>query len=94
MSLLIATVDNPSNAFEWALVEMINQHELLKRDAEELDSVIGKERLIQESDIPKLNYVKFRLHSNASFVPPHVSMSDTTVDNYFISKGNHVMLSR
>ncbi|KAL9303771.1 hypothetical protein ACSQ67_021034 [Phaseolus vulgaris] len=98
--LMIATVDNPSNAFEWALAEMINEPKMLERAIEELDSVVGKERLVQESDIPKLNYVKacareaFRLHPIAPFNPPHVSMSDTTVGNYFIPKGSHVILSR
>jgi len=97
---MIATVDNPSNAFEWALAEMINEPKMLERAIEELDSVVGKERLVQESDIPKLNYVKacareaFRLHPIAPFNPPHVSMSDTTVGNYFIPKGSHVILSR
>ncbi|KAG4974921.1 hypothetical protein JHK87_031742 [Glycine soja] len=100
IELMIATIDNPSNAFEWALAEMINQPELLHRAVEELDSVVGKERLVQESDIPKLNYVKacareaFRLHPISPFIPPHVSMSDTMVANYFIPKGSHVMLSR
>jgi len=97
---MLATVDNPSNAFETALAEMISQPELLRRAVEELDRVVGKERLVQESDIPKLNYVKacakeaFRLHPIAPFIPPRVSMSDTVVGNYFIPKGSHVMLSR
>ncbi|XP_027337514.1 isoleucine N-monooxygenase 1-like [Abrus precatorius] len=100
IELMLATMDNPSNAFEWALAEMINQPELLQRATEELDSVVGKERLVQESDIPKLNYVKacareaFRLHPIAPFIPPHVSMSDTTVGNYFIPKGSHVIIGR
>ncbi|GFZ19981.1 cytochrome P450, family 79, subfamily A, polypeptide 3 pseudogene [Actinidia rufa] len=35
--LMIATVDNPSNAVEWALAEMINQPETLERAKKELD---------------------------------------------------------
>ncbi|KAG2394758.1 Isoleucine N-monooxygenase [Vigna angularis] len=31
IELMLATVDNPSNAFEWALAEMINQPEILRR---------------------------------------------------------------
>ncbi|KAK0580110.1 hypothetical protein LWI29_036530 [Acer saccharum] len=62
--LMVATVDNPSNAVEWALAEMINQPKILGKAIEELDRVVGKER------------------------------SDTTVANYFIPKGSHVLLSR
>ncbi|CAL5427000.1 unnamed protein product [Camellia sinensis] len=100
VELMIATVDNPSNGAEWALAEMLNQPETLKRAMAELDRVVGKERLVQESDISQLNYVKscvkeaFRLHPIAPFNVPHVSISDTTVGNFFIPKGSHVLLSR
>lgn len=97
---MIATVDNPSNAVEWGLAEMINQPEILLKATEELDNVIGKGRLVQESDFVKLNYVKacareaFRLHPIVDFSIPHVSMADTVVANYFIPKGSHVILRR
>ncbi|KAG4139524.1 hypothetical protein ERO13_D07G199100v2 [Gossypium hirsutum] len=76
--IMIAAVDNPSNNLEWALAEM----------------------LIQESDVPQLNFTKacareaFRLHPVAAFSPPHVSVTDTTVGDYFIPKGSHVIVSR
>ncbi|TXG46913.1 hypothetical protein EZV62_026207 [Acer yangbiense] len=98
--IMIATVDNSSNAVEWAIAEMINQPEILEKAIEELDRVVGKERLVQESDFSQLNYIKacareaFRLHPIAPFNVPHVSISDTTVANYFIPKGSHVLLSR
>ncbi|KAE8655296.1 Isoleucine N-monooxygenase 2 [Hibiscus syriacus] len=97
---MIATVDNPSNAVEWALAEMLNQPEILEKAAEEIDRVVGRERLVEETDFPKLNYVKacareaFRLHPIAPFNVPHVSLEDTTVAGYFIPKGSHVLLSR
>ncbi|XVE86065.1 hypothetical protein DITRI_Ditri18aG0006600 [Diplodiscus trichospermus] len=98
--IMLATVDNPSNAAEWAMAEMINQPETLQKATEEIDRVVGKDRLVQESDIPKLNYVKscareaFRLHPVAPFNLPHVSNADTIVAGYFIPKGSHVLLSR
>nr|AWJ96931.1 cytochrome P450 79D15 [Trifolium repens] len=98
--LAIEMVDNPSNAFEWALAEMLNQPELLKRATEELDNVVGKERLVQESDIHKLPFVRacareaLRLHPMEYFDVPHVSMSDTMVGDYMFPKGTQVLLSR
>ncbi|CAL0301354.1 unnamed protein product [Lupinus luteus] len=98
--LMLAALDNPSNAAEWALAEMINQPELFQKGIEELDNVVGKHRLVQESDIPKLNFVKacareaFRLHPMAPFNLPHVATKDTVVTNYFIPKGSHVLLSK
>ncbi|KAJ9699127.1 hypothetical protein PVL29_007959 [Vitis rotundifolia] len=85
--LMLAAVDNPSNAIEWALAEMINQPTVLGKAVEEIDRV-------------QLNYVKacikeaFRLHPIAPFNLPHVSNADAIVAGYFIPKGSHVLLSR
>ncbi|XP_058075393.1 phenylalanine N-monooxygenase-like [Magnolia sinica] len=98
--LFYATVDNPSNAVEWAMSEMLNQPDVLKKAVEELDRVVGKDRLVQESDFPQLNYIKacareaFRLHPIVPFNLPHVAIADATVAGYFIPKGSHVILSR
>ncbi|KAJ4848779.1 hypothetical protein Tsubulata_031953 [Turnera subulata] len=100
VELMIASVDNPSNAIEWAMAEMMNQPELMKKAHEEIDRVVGKERLVQESDIEKLNYVKacareaYRLHPLSPFNVPHMSIQDTTVAGYHIPKGSHALLSR
>ncbi|CAK9327982.1 unnamed protein product [Citrullus colocynthis] len=98
--LQIATIDNPSNAVEWAMAEMMNRPKILPKAVEELDEVVGRERLVQESDIPKLKYLtacireSFRLHPFSPFNIPHVSNSNIIVDGYFIPKGSQVLLSR
>ncbi|KAI7729868.1 hypothetical protein M8C21_023777 [Ambrosia artemisiifolia] len=100
VELMIATIDNTSNAIEWTIGEMINNPRILKKALEELEDVVGCERLVEEQDIPKLNYIKacikesFRLHPFAAFNPPHVSTMNTTVAGYFIPKGSHIILSR
>ncbi|KAL0736551.1 hypothetical protein Bca4012_012761 [Brassica carinata] len=98
--LMLATVDNPSNAAEWAVAEMINEPSIMQKAVEEIDRVVGKERFVLESDIPSLNYLKacvkeaFRLHPVAPFNLPHMSTADSVVDGYFIPKGSHVLISR
>ncbi|PWA72148.1 cytochrome P450 79B1 [Artemisia annua] len=100
IELMIATIDNPSNAVEWAMAEMINEPVLLERAVKELDKVVGRNRLVEERDLPQLNYLKacikecFRLHPFAPLNPPHVPIMNTTVAGYFIPRGSHVMLSR
>ncbi|KAJ1255112.1 hypothetical protein BS78_K289800 [Paspalum vaginatum] len=98
--IMFATVDNPSNAVEWAFAEMMNKPEMMQHAIDELDTVVGKERLVQEHDIPRLNYLKacireaFRLHPYHPFNPPHVAMEDTMVSGYYVPKGSHVLVSR
>ncbi|KAE8076198.1 hypothetical protein FH972_014862 [Carpinus fangiana] len=79
------TANNPANNVEWVLSKMFNQLEVLEKAVDEIDRVVGKERWVQESDIPKLNYVKAcaregnRLYLVAPFNLPHVAMQDMTV---------------
>ncbi|XP_050237988.1 valine N-monooxygenase 1-like [Mercurialis annua] len=98
--VMIASIDNPANAVEWAMAEMLNQPKMLEKATKELDMIVGKERLVQESDIAKLNYLNacakeaFRLHPVSYFNPPHFAMQDTTLGGYFIPKGSWTYLSR
>uniref|UniRef100_A0ACD5XA59 Uncharacterized protein n=1 Tax=Avena sativa TaxID=4498 RepID=A0ACD5XA59_AVESA len=98
--IIFAAVDNPSNAVEWALAEMTNLPEVMRKAVEEIDRVVGRERLVQESDIPHLRYAKaclretFRLHPVAPFNVPHVALADTNVAGYRVPEGSHVILSR
>ncbi|KAL9397266.1 hypothetical protein Peur_011519 [Populus x canadensis] len=100
MDIILATVDNPSNACEWAFAEVLNSPEILKMLVEELDRVVGKQQLVQESDFALLNYVEvcareaFRLHPVAPLNIPRVSVADTVVSNHFIPQGSYAILSR
>ncbi|XP_058783815.1 isoleucine N-monooxygenase 1-like [Vicia villosa] len=100
IELMMAMIDNPSKAVESILAEMLNQPDLLEKALEELDNIVGKDRLVQEFDIPKLKFLKacareaFRLHPVTTFNVPHVSMKDTVVGNFLIPKGSHVLLGR
>ncbi|CAL1379827.1 unnamed protein product [Linum trigynum] len=82
------------------MAELMNQPDLMAQAVEEIDRVVGPDRLVQESDIGELNFVKacirevFRLHPVFPFNVPHVSTKDTTVAGYFIPKGSCVLLSR
>lgn len=94
------TLDTPFNVTEWALSEMLNNPDIMEKAMEELDRVVGKDKLLQESDIPNLPYLTacaketFRLHPVAPFNLPHTSTADCNVAGYFIPKGSSVIVSR
>nr|QWK52436.1 cytochrome P450 79C2-1 [Isatis tinctoria] len=87
-------------ASDWTIAEMLNHPEILEKATNELDMVVGKNRLVQESDIPQLNYIKacsresFRLHPANPFMPPHGALEDTTLAGYFVPKGSQILVSR
>ncbi|KAJ0521122.1 putative 3,9-dihydroxypterocarpan 6A-monooxygenase [Helianthus annuus] len=69
LDIFAAGTDTSAITVEWALAELINHPNILKKAVEEIDQVIGKKRLLQETDIPNLPYLQaivketLRLHS-------------------------------
>jgi len=83
----------------WVLAALIKHPRVMKLVQEELDSVIGKERLLVESDLPKLTYLDmvvkeiFRLYPVAPLLLPHESMEDVVVGGYEIPKKSRVIIN-
>ena len=65
---MTAATDTTAIVLEWALAELINHPEVLRKAQKEIDEVVGKSRLAEESDCPRLQYLQaiiketFRLH--------------------------------
>ncbi|KAE8708068.1 Licodione synthase [Hibiscus syriacus] len=68
LDFLTAGTDTTASAIDWAFAELINNPEVLRKAQKEMDEVVGKSRLVQESDTPRLPYLQaviketFRLH--------------------------------
>ncbi|KAL0712251.1 hypothetical protein Bca4012_019229 [Brassica carinata] len=97
IDLDVVGIDNAVNVIEWTLAEMLNQREILEQAVEEIDRVVGKDRLVQESDVPNLNYVKACSHILVS--RPGIGRNPKTWDEPLIYKperhltGDEVMLT-
>ncbi|GJY03956.1 valine N-monooxygenase 1-like protein [Tanacetum coccineum] len=80
------------------MAEMINKPMIFDKAVHELDSMVGKDRFVQESDLVHLNYIKacvreaFRLHPVAPFNPHTCHSGHNCRDIH--TKGSHVLLSR
>lgn len=79
LDMIAAGTDTSAITIEWALVELLLNPEKLKIVQGEIDSVIGRSRIIQELDIPHLPYLQavvketMRLHPVAPLLIPHMS---------------------
>jgi len=75
---------------EWALVELIRHPNVLKKVQDELDDVVGQERVVDENDIPRLKYLQavlketFRLHPPTPLLMPHESREACEIGGYHI----------
>ncbi|GLJ47077.1 hypothetical protein SUGI_0993860 [Cryptomeria japonica] len=57
LDMFTVGTDTSSSVIEWTLSELILNPKLLKRAKDEMDDVIGRDRCLQVSDIPKLPYL-------------------------------------
>ncbi|KDO40427.1 hypothetical protein CISIN_1g042142mg, partial [Citrus sinensis] len=58
LDIFAAGTDTSAITVEWALAELINHPDMMKKAREEIDSVVGKSRLVEESDIINLPYLQ------------------------------------
>ncbi|KAG6547889.1 hypothetical protein Mapa_010709 [Marchantia paleacea] len=88
--MIIAGSDTTAVSSDWTIAELLRKPNLMKKLQDELDAVVGKDRLLQESDIPNLPYLQcvikesLRLHPPAPLGIPHCSVQPTTVAGYEI----------
>ncbi|CAM6099831.1 unnamed protein product [Calypogeia fissa] len=89
-NILSAGVDTSSSTVEWALTEMSRKPFIMEKVRAEIDSVVGKARKVDESDLPRLPYLgcvvkeALRLHPAAPLLLPHESIEPVKLLNYDI----------
>ncbi|CDP15267.1 unnamed protein product [Coffea canephora] len=82
---------------EWAMLLLLNNPKALQKLRTEIDINIGHGRLLRESDIPKLPYLRcvvnetMRLYPAAPLLLPHYASEDCKVGMYDIPKGTIVL---
>ncbi|KAK3440298.1 hypothetical protein EUGRSUZ_B00579 [Eucalyptus grandis] len=58
INMFVAGTDTSSSTTEWAVAEPIRQPRILARVQEEIDSVVGRGRLVTELDLRRLTYLQ------------------------------------
>ncbi|PTQ26957.1 hypothetical protein MARPO_0254s0002 [Marchantia polymorpha] len=81
------------------MTELLRHPNIMERLQSELDDVIGKERLVEEADLQKLEYVQavvketLRLHPVAVLGVPHFPKEATKLAGYDIPANTRVILN-
>ena len=84
-----AGTETSATTIEWGLAELIKHPEMMRKAREEIESVVGNDRLVEESDIPNLPYVHsivketMRLHPTGPLIVRQ-STQDCNVKGYHI----------
>ncbi|XP_020591065.1 LOW QUALITY PROTEIN: flavonoid 3'-monooxygenase-like [Phalaenopsis equestris] len=97
--MFIAGTETTSITVEWILAELIRQPKILARAQQELDSVVGRNRFISESDLSKFPFLHsivketLRLHPALPLALPRMTIEDFEIDGYLIPKGITVLIN-
>nr|A0A4D6Q414.1 RecName: Full=Flavonoid 3',5'-hydroxylase CYP75B138; AltName: Full=Cytochrome P450 2; Short=CcCYP2; AltName: Full=Cytochrome P450 75B132 [Crocosmia x crocosmiiflora]QCF41216.1 flavonoid 3'5'-hydroxylase [Crocosmia x crocosmiiflora] len=99
LNLLTAGTDTSSSTIEWALTELIRHPDILKKAQQEIDSAVGRDRLVTESDVPKLPYLQaivkenFRMHPATPLSLPRMSIEECDIGGYHIPKNSTLFVN-
>ncbi|KAL5556878.1 hypothetical protein UlMin_039114 [Ulmus minor] len=90
--ILMAGTDTTALTLEWAMTNLLNHPQVLRKAKAEIDSLIGEDHLVDEPDLSKLNYLQsiisetLRLYPAAPLLVPHYSSEDCTVEGYDVPR--------
>ncbi|XP_060184312.1 cytochrome P450 71AU50-like [Lycium barbarum] len=99
LDMLIGSMDTSSTAIDWIFSELLRHPKVMKKLQNELELIVGKNRMVEESDLEKLEYLDmvikegFRLHPIAPLLIPHESIEDCTIDGFDIPKGSRIIVN-
>ncbi|KAJ3681016.1 hypothetical protein LUZ60_015505 [Juncus effusus] len=99
VDLFTAGSDTSSSSIEWAIAEILQDPSIAKRAQAEMDQVIGRNRRLEESDIPNLPYLKaicketFRKHPSTPLNLPLICTESCEAYGYYIPKGTRLTVN-
>lgn len=97
--MLLAGTDTSSNTVEWAVAELLRHPNVMRKLQAELDTVVGTDRIVAETDLPALPYLQavvkeiFRLYPPAPLNLPHQSNEATTIWGYEFPAGTQLFVN-
>eukprot|EP01018_Ginkgo_biloba_P005438 Gb_01677 [translate_table: standard] len=99
LDMLIAGVESSANTMEWCMAELLRNPHVMKKAQEEIESVVGKDRRVMESEVPNLEYIQcvvketLRLHPPLPLLIPHESTENCRVGGYDLPGKTRLMVN-
>ncbi|KAL1223159.1 Cytochrome P450 81D1 [Cardamine amara subsp. amara] len=98
LSLILAGTETSAVTLEWLLSRMLNHPEILKKARDEIDTTIGLDRLVEESDVSNLPYLQNIVSETLRLYPagpliPHVASEDCKVAGYDMPRGTMLLVN-
>nr|AFI71898.1 flavonoid 3'-hydroxylase [Paeonia lactiflora] len=99
LNMFTAGTDTSSSTVEWGIAELIRHPKILAQAQQEIDSVVGRDRLVTELDLPNLPFLQavvketFRLHPSTPLSLPRMASQSCEINGYYIPKGSTLLVN-
>ncbi|KAJ9565207.1 hypothetical protein OSB04_001173 [Centaurea solstitialis] len=84
LDFFTAATETTAITLDWMLVELISNPKVLQIAREEIDDVVGNERLVAESDAPNLPYIHAIIKETLRLHPPIPVLSRKSIQNVIV----------
>ncbi|KAK9073165.1 hypothetical protein SSX86_007489 [Deinandra increscens subsp. villosa] len=97
--MLIAGTETPYLTLEWSMSLLLNNPNAMERIKNEIHTHVGFDRLLQESDLGKLNYLQNMVNESLRLYPilplllPREASNDITIGGYLVPRGTLLMVN-
>ncbi|CAI9112647.1 OLC1v1013120C2 [Oldenlandia corymbosa var. corymbosa] len=96
--LLATGTDTSTATIEWALSLLLNNPSALKKSREEINKVVGNDRLLDESDAFNLPYLRCIVIETLRMYPggpllPRISSQECVISGYRVPKGTMLLIN-
>ncbi|CAL1361662.1 unnamed protein product [Linum trigynum] len=97
MSLIVAGSDTTSITLTWILSNLLNHKRVMKLAQEEIETKVGTDRWVDDSDIEKLTYLgavikeTLRMYPPGPLSVPREASEDITIKGYHVPKGTRFL---
>eukprot|EP01018_Ginkgo_biloba_P032885 Gb_28863 [translate_table: standard] len=91
--------DTSAATLEWAMSELLRKPHAMRKAQAELDYVVGRDRKVEEYDLPRLEFLQcivketMRLRPVAPLLLPHESMEPCTIGGYHIPAKTRLIIN-
>lgn len=99
MDMVTGSTDTTSNTVEWAMAELLQQPEIMKRAQKELEEVVGLDNMVEECHLSQLPYLDIivkevlRLHPALPLLAPHRPEKECEIGGHIIPKDTQVLIN-
>lgn len=98
-TIIGGAADTTTVALTWTLALLVNHRHVLEKAQEEIETHVGRERVVEESDLKNLVYLNaiikesLRLYPPGAIIAPHQAIEDCIVAGYKVKKGTRLMVN-